>query len=285
MLSTLISKRFIAAFLKLTRTGNLFIIALAQYFTAWFLVGEYTIKDPRLFLLSVSTILIAAAGYIINDYFDIKIDLINKPDRVIVGKSIITRRYAIFFHVALSFIGILMGTYLSLLIGVINLFSVSLLWFYSSNFKRQPFIGNLTVAFLTGMSVYIIEILYPPHHALIVIYAVFAFFMTLVREIIKDMEDLKGDHTFGCRTLPIIWGLRRTKIFVYFIIVIFLAIAFLVNQRYTQIYFYYFAGLLLLPLIMLIIGLARADMKRDFYLLSTFCKVIMLLGIMSMALL
>lgn len=284
MLSTLTSKRFIAAFLKLTRTGNLFIIALAQYFTAWFLVGKYTIIDPKLFLLSISTILIAAAGYIINDYFDIKIDLINKPDRVIVGKSI-TRRYAIFFHVALSFIGILMGTYLSLLIGVINLFSVSLLWFYSSNFKRQPFIGNLTVAFLTGMSVYIIEILYPPHHALIAIYAVFAFFMTLVREIIKDMEDLKGDHTFGCRTLPIIWGLRRTKIFVYLIISIFLAIAFLVNQRYAQISFFYFAGILLLPLIMLIIGLARADMKRDFYLLSAFCKIIMLLGIMSMALL
>src|SRR5690606_39941208 len=88
------TKMFVAAFLRLTRIWNLLIIALAQYFTAAYLVDSETIRNPRLFLLSVSTMLIAAAGYIINDYYDVKIDFINKPDRVVVGRSI-TRRYAL----------------------------------------------------------------------------------------------------------------------------------------------------------------------------------------------
>src|SRR5688572_22737914 len=91
---------FIESMLKLTRFGNLVMIAFAQYFTAAFLIDKQTIFDPRLLLLSLSTVAIAAAGYIINDYYDVKIDYINKPERVVVGKSI-TRRFAILFHVIL----------------------------------------------------------------------------------------------------------------------------------------------------------------------------------------
>lgn len=283
MTSSLLSKRFITAFLRLTRTWNLVIIGLTQYFTAWFLVDPSTAYDPKLFLLCVSTVAIAAGGYIINDYFDIKIDLINKPDRVVVGRNI-TRRFAIFFHVALSLAGIAIGLYLSLKIGVINFFSVVLLWFYSSNLKRQPFIGNFTVAILTGLAVLVVDVLYPPHHPLITIYAIFAFFMTLVREIIKDMEDLKGDNTFGCRTLPIVWGLRKTKFFIYAILGIFSLTVILFNQFYTRLAAVYFIMFLFVPLASLVTGLARADMKRDFKWLSAFCKMIMLLGILSMAL-
>ena len=94
--------------LKLTRFGNLIIIGFAQYFTAACLIGVYTLNDIRLFLLTCSTVLIAAAGYIINDYYDVKIDYINKPDRVIIGRTI-TRRYAILFHVVLSVTGIFIG--------------------------------------------------------------------------------------------------------------------------------------------------------------------------------
>lgn len=283
MVSTLVTKRFIKSFLRLTRTWNLFIIGLAQYFTAWFLIGRYTVADLKLLLLSGSTIIIAAAGYIINDYYDVKIDLINKPDRVVVGRSI-TRRYAILFHVALSFAGILIGAYLSVWVGLINLFSVFLLWLYSNNLKRQPFVGNLTVAFLTGLSIYVVDVLYPPHHPLITVYAVFAFFMTLVREIIKDMEDLKGDGTFGCRTLPIVWGLRKTKFVIYIVLCVFAIIVVMFNELYTKRVITYFLVFLLIPLVGLVIWLSRADMKKEFRSLSTFCKMIMLLGILSMAL-
>jgi 4-hydroxybenzoate polyprenyltransferase len=274
-------KSFIESLLKLTRFGNLIIIGLAQYFTAGWLIGPDKLLDWRLFVLSLSTILIAAAGYVINDYYDVKIDLVNKPDRVVIGKGI-TRRYAILFHSALSMLGVAMGFLLSWQIAAINFVSAFTLWFYSNLLKRQPFIGNLVVAVLTGISILIVEVLYHSGNVLILIYASFAFFMTLVREIIKDMEDLKGDNTFGCRTLPIVWGLRKTKFMIYFILAVFAATVLILNERYSQLPLYYFLIFLFIPLVWLLIRLIRADMVKDFRWLSGFCKIILLLGIMSM---
>lgn len=274
---------FFQSLLKLTRFGNLIIIAFAQYFTAIFLIGSHTINDLRLFLLSISTMIIAAAGYIINDYYDVKIDYINKPNRVIIGKSI-TRRYAILFHVMLSTLGILIGAFLSWGIAIINVTSVFLLWLYSNNLKRLAFIGNFTVAVLTGLSILVVDFLYQAEKSLILVYASFAFFMTLIREIIKDMEDLKGDHTFGCKTLPIILGIRKTKIVIYIILGLFCAVVATLNVFYNVLPLRYYLLFLFTPLMFLLYWLFRADMKRDFALLSSFCKVIMLLGIMSMAL-
>ena len=278
----LISRTFIESLLKLTRFGNLIIIGLAQYFTAGFLIAMHTLNDFKLFLLSVSTICIAAGGYIINDYYDVKIDYINKPDRVIIGKSI-TRRYAILFHVVLSSIGILLGLYLSWRIAAVNVVSVFLLWFYSNNLKRLPFVGNFTVAFLTGLSIFLVDLFYRTLNSLVIIYAVFAFFMTLVREVIKDMEDLKGDNSFGCRTLPIVWGIRKTKILIYIILIVFAGIVIVLNQLYQALPFKYHLIFLFVPLLWLLYRLTRADMKKDFTRLSIFCKLIMMLGILSMA--
>lgn len=280
--SVMMNRTFLESMLKLTRFGNLVIIALAQYFTAGFLIGMFTLNDFELLLLATSTVSIAAGGYIINDYYDVKIDYINKPDRVVIGKSI-TRRYAILFHVVLSALGIVLGYYLSWRVAAVNVLSVFLLWLYSNNLKRLPFIGNFTVAFLTGLAVYTVDVYYRTQNSLIIIYALFAFFMTLVREIIKDMEDLKGDNTFGCKTLPIVWGIRKTKILVYLIIVLFGAMVALMNQFYRALPFKYHLVFLYVPLLWLIFRLSRADMKKDFRRLSVLCKVIMLLGILSMA--
>ena len=281
-LSSIFSTKFLSSFLRLTRTGNLFIIALAQYFTAAFIVGTHTITDLKLFLLSLSTVVIAAAGYIINDYYDVKIDFINKPERVEIGKTI-TRRFAILFHVSLSVSGILIGLFLSWKIGLVNAFSVFLLWLYSNNLKRLPFVGNLSVGLLTGLSIFVVEILYPGNHAMILVYSVLAFFMTLVREIVKDMEDLKGDNTFGCRTLPIVLGIRKTKWIIYSILLVFSLSILWIDMYYDKLPEYYFLIFLLTPLLLLIYRLSKADTKSEFNQLSTFCKFILLLGILSMA--
>ncbi|MBK5279725.1 MAG: geranylgeranylglycerol-phosphate geranylgeranyltransferase [Bacteroidia bacterium] len=272
----------LSALLRLTRFWNLVIIGLAQYCTAWFLLGSHTILDMDLFLLSGSTVLIAAAGYIINDYYDVKIDLINKPDRVVIGKNI-TRRYAILFHSFLSTSGVGIGFLLDWKIGAINFLSVFFLWLYSNNLKRQPFIGNFVVALLTAISILIINLLYETNNPLISIYALFAFFMTLMREMIKDMEDLRGDNTFGCRTLPVICGLRKSKIFVYATLFLFVVSVLYINHIYIGLPMYYFIIFLFIPLGWLLARLIRADTIKDFYKLSQFCKVIMLLGISSMA--
>jgi 4-hydroxybenzoate polyprenyltransferase len=273
---------FIISLFRLTRFWNLLILAGCQYCAAGFLISTDFIFDPRLFLLVTSTVLIAAAGYIINDYYDVKIDLINKPDRVVIGKGI-TRRYAIFFHTALSLTGVGIGFLLNWRIGIINFGCAFLLWLYSNELKRRPFIGNFTVGLLTGMSVLIVDFIRPPNHQLVVVYALFAFFITLVREIIKDIEDLKGDDTFGCKTLPIVWGIRRTKFFIYILLIFFTGFVFTLDASMTPMPLMFFAWTLFLPLIILTGWLVRADTVRDFYQLSQFCKIIMLAGIASMA--
>ncbi len=272
----------VTALLRLTRFGNLLIIGMAQYFAAVFLINSKLLLDWKLFVLASSTSIIAGAGYIINDYYDIKIDLINKPSRVVIGKDI-PRRYALLFHSVLSFIGVAIGFLLGWKIGLINIFSSFLLWWYSNSLKRQPLIGNFMVALLTGLSIMLINVLYGLSDPFVVIYSLFAFFMTLVREIIKDMEDLKGDNTFGCKTLPIIWGIRKTKWLIYFLLALLSALVILLNTTYTQMPFYYFLFFLFVPLAFFIFWLVPADTKRDFYTLSQWCKVIMLLGVVSMA--
>jgi len=270
------------AFLRLTRFWNLFIIGIAQYFAAVFLIDSQVVFDWKLMLLAGSTAIIAGAGYIINDYYDIKIDLINKPDRVVIGKDI-ARRYALLFHSVLSFSGVVLGFLLGWRLGFIHLFSSFILWWYSNSLKRQPFVGNFVVALLTGLSILLVNVLYDINNSFVIIYSLFAFFMTLVREIIKDIEDLKGDNTFGCKTLPIIWGIRRTKGVVYALLGLFSLVVILINAIYTQMPFYYFLIFLFAPLSIFLLGLIRADTKKNFYTLSQWCKVIMVLGVISIA--
>jgi 4-hydroxybenzoate polyprenyltransferase len=277
-------KTFIESFLRLTRAWNLVIIVFAQYFTAFFLATADVFRDVNLFLLSLSTVLIAAGGYVINDYYDVKIDYVNNPERVVVGKTI-HRRFAILLHVVLSVMGILIGFLVHWKLALVNVLSVSILWFYSNLLKRLPFIGNFTVALLTGSSIAVLLFLYDSNRVLILVYALFSFFMTLVREIIKDMEDLKGDNTYGCKTLPIVWGIRKTKITLYFLIVSFTVIVAVINHFYVNLDVIYFVMLLFVPLAWLTTRLIQADTKKDYGWLSSFCKVIMLLGILSMTLL
>src|SRR5690349_8496603 len=272
----------LTALIKVTRFWNLVIVGLAQFFTAYFLIDFYTVLDWRLYVLSVSTVMVAAGGYIINDYYDIKIDLINKPQRVVIGKSI-TRRYAILFHTLLSLAGVFLGFLLSWKIAAVNFVSATILWWYSNYLKRQPFIGNFVVALLTGIAIWLVDSLYKTGHMLIITYATFAFFITLIREIIKDMEDLKGDQTFGCKTLPIVWGMRKTKFFIYSVLAVFLSTVLLLNYYYDNLPIQYFLLFLFVPMMWFLVKLIAADTKRDFTWLSGFCKIILLLGIFSMA--
>jgi len=275
--------QLILALFRLTRFWNLAIIAFAQYFTAYFLFHQRLLvfTDFWLFLIVASTVMIAAAGYIINDYYDIKIDLINKPDRVVIGKTI-TRRYAIFFHTVISVTGVGIGLLINWKVGAVNFVSVFLLWLYSNNLKRLPLIGNLVVSLLAGLSIFLLSFLYEQYLPLVMTYSLFAFFMTLIREIVKDMEDMKGDTTFGCRTLPIVWGIRKTKSFLYGTILVFSFLVLWLDYQQLKISWIYFIPLLFVPMSILFYRLLKADTKKEFYQLSQLCKIIMLLGICSM---
>ncbi len=276
----------LTGFLKLVRFGNLLIIAFAQYMAGIFLLDQQSsylerLLDPTLFLLSLSTLFIAAAGYIINDYYDVKIDVINKPKRVVIDR-VLKRRVAIVSHTLLNIGGILIGADLSIKIGIVNFVAAFLLWLYSNQLKRLPFIGNFTIALLTGLTLAVLAIYYQTNQPLIYIFATYAFFITLVREILKDIEDMRGDSSFGCRTLPIVWGIRRTKYFLFFLLALFIAVLFTLCGLLLTPRVGYFFIVLMVPISWLIIRLVRADRLKEFGALSQLCKFIMLLGILSM---
>lgn len=281
------SSRFLFKdFLKLIRLPNLLIVFLAQFMAAYFLVDAHDtffayFADTKLWLLIISTLLITAAGYIINDYYDVKIDFINKPDRVLVGNSF-KRRVALLLHSIFNLVAVAIGFALSYTIGLINLIATFCLWLYSNQLKRLPLVGNLMVAILTGASIALVGVLYGQNEFLVNTYALFSMGITLIREIVKDMEDMKGDSTHGCKTLPIIWGYRKTKNFIYFISFLFVASLFyLATLLANTILIYYF--LFLSPVfIFFIYKLYYADTTKGYLFLSNYCKMIMLSGILSM---
>lgn len=273
-------------FLKMSRPVNLVIVAFAQIMTAYFLVettgsGKSVLLDPNLYAIILSTVILAAAGYMINDYYDVKIDYVNKPEEVIIGKGM-KRRMVLFLHSALNFTGIALGYLVSPKIALINFIAAFLLWLYSNSLKRQPFIGNLVVALLTGVTIWIVGFYYQKSELLVLTYAIFAFFLNLIREIIKDIEDRQGDRKHGCRTLPIVIGFRNTKKVIFVIAIGFVCAILIVTFKINnQLLFYYFGGLSLL-FFLFMYKIYIADRKAHFTQLSVLSKLLMLTGIMSM---
>lgn len=277
----------IPGFFQVTRIQNLSVIILTQYLAAIFLINNYEsanrLQEIDLFILVISTVLIAAAGYLINDYYDVKIDLINKPKKVVVG-TVLKRRSVMMAHTVFNLLGISLGLIIDYRIGIINFAAAFILWLYSNQLKRTLFLGNLVVAALAGLTIMVIGIFYHQLNMAIVLYSLFAFTSNLVREIVKDIEDLQGDVKFGSKTLPIVLGVRRTKGVLLFI-----------NASFFIFILYLFSGsrfpgpdlvlyFILVPLILLSGMLIRADKKRDFNILSSSIKWFMLIGIATMML-
>ena len=253
------------------------------------------------FWLIVSSVLIAAAGYIINDYFDVNIDRINKPKKLIIQK-IISRRYAIAWHFFLSVAGIAIGFYLDLtthvtLLGLSNLICAFLLFIYSVSLKKQLLSGNILISLLTAWTVLVVtwceaRFLFSATVSIsriiriTVLYAGFAFVISIIREAIKDMEDIEGDFRFGCKTMPIVWGVNASKIYTAVWITI-LAIALLLLQIYVLQFRWWFTALycllfVFIPLIDVFRKLFKARTAADFHKLSSTVKFIMFTGILSM---
>ena len=304
----------VIAFFQLIRWPNLFFIALAQ------VLFQYCILFPlfknvvpvfsitTFICLLLSSLFIAAAGYIINDYFDINIDLINKPQKLFIGKTI-SRRWAIFWHSFLSFIGVVLGFYVGakthiFWIGFANLLCTLLLFVYSTTFKRRFLSGNIIISALTAWSVAVLGFatFYGIMHnrenfrgisgaeilTYTIIYATFAFIISLIREAVKDIEDMEGDIKYGCKTMPIVAGLNATKMYVGVWLVV-LAGAIFILQVYAFKFKWWLAIiyallLLILPLIIIFLSLIKAQKKEDFHKLSNLSKLVMLSGILSMVL-
>ena len=311
----------LGAFFKLIRWPNLVFIAITQCLFHFCVVEpsvlNYGLHFPlhlytKLFvLLCTSSVLIAAGGYVINDYFDINIDLVTKPNDMVVDKYI-PRRWALLWHFLLSGTGILLGVFISWklnnwIIAATNLLCVLLLWIYSTNYKRRLLTGNLLISALTAWVVMVLLIAEVPYwwrgalasdeakaiaarlSRIGVLYAAFAFIISLIREIIKDMEDVEGDRKEGCKTMPIVWGVNATKVFTA-VWVIVLTVSLIIIQFYVVTFGSWVAWIaaaylvvfVVAPLILLLKKLQTASQKNDYHTMSRQLKFIMLAGILSM---
>lgn len=261
-------------------------VAFVQMMTAHFLVGETplgvpVLQDINLYFLVISTVMLTASGYMINDYYDVKIDYVNRPQDVVVGRGM-KRRMVMTLHTLMNFVGILLGMWVSLRVGVVTFLAAFLLWLYSNSLKRLPFIGNVTVAGLTALSVWIVGYFYQRAEPIIFAYAVFAFFINLIREIIKDIEDRNGDRKHGCRTLPIVLGFRKTKNIIFGIAFVFVIVIFVVTFRIGDPALFLYFGFLGVFFAFFLFRIYYADRKIHFSRLSQFAKLLMLIGALSM---
>lgn len=292
-------------FLKLIRYPNLLMLAFMQLiFRYGFLKLQnipLALNDWQYGLLVLSTVLIAAGGYVINNIFDQDTDNDNKPNNVIVGKSISeTNAYSI--YVALNISGVSIGFYLSNVIakpGFAALFILiaATLYFYAINWKQMLLIGNFIVALLLSFSVIIIGIfdLFPVVNqsnqplmanlfSILIDYAVFAFMINFIREIVKDLEDVNGDYNQGMRTLPIILGISRTaKVVSILSFIPVCAILLYINNYLMPLLFVTIYMLLFVvgPLLYFSIKIWSASSQKEFHVLSLLLKWILLFGILS----
>ncbi|NQX85598.1 MAG: geranylgeranylglycerol-phosphate geranylgeranyltransferase [Flavobacteriaceae bacterium] len=295
-------------FLNLIRWKNLTLIILAQVLIKYALFDAFnvaiTLNSFGFFLLIAATVCIAAAGNIINDIYDIDTDIINKPEKLIVTKYI-SEQAAFNWFIALSITGVGLGFYVSNLVnksGFASIFILvsGLLYVYANYLKRTFLIGNIVISALVGLSILIIGLfeLLPAitdsnqptqimFFKILWDYAVFAFMINLVRELIKDIEDIDGDYNQDMKTLPIIIGRERAikTVFVISLIPLFAVTYYVVTYLYKQqIAIIYFLACIIAPLLYVTINLFSATTKKELAHLSNILKLILFFGVLSLLL-
>lgn len=292
-------------FLKLIRYQNLLMLAFMQliFRYAFFKIQDIPVAlaDWQYGLLVLSTVLIAAGGYVINNILDQKTDAINKPNNVIIGKTI-SETTAYTLYMALTVAGVAIGFYLSNVIlkpsfAAVFILIAATLYLYATSLKQIMIVGNSIIAILLSCSVIIIGVfdLLPAIDAgnqqqmrivfsILLDYAIFTFFINILREIIKDIEDVDGDYNQGLGTLPIVIGKSRTaKIvfglsFVPILLLLYYINSYLLNLIYTTIYLLLFV---MGPLFYFTVKVWSAKSKKEFHTLSLLLKWIMFFGILS----
>ncbi|MDP5097684.1 MAG: geranylgeranylglycerol-phosphate geranylgeranyltransferase [Flavobacterium sp.] len=294
-------------YLKLIRYQNLLMLAFMQLvFRYLFLTKSYiylALTDFNYALLIISTICIAAGGYVINNIMDQDTDEIAKPQNRVVGVSI-SETVAYNWYIGLTIIGVGIGFYLSNVIykptfASMFILVATLLYVYATNLKQIPVLGNIIVAFLLSVSIVIIALfdVFPATDSenkirmgevfgILIDYAIFAFIINLIREIIKDLEDIDGDYQTGINTLPIAIGINKTKIIVSILTVFAVVIlAYYVKTYLFELDYvvYYALALIIGPLVYFGVKLQTAKEKKEFHHLSLVLKLILFFGIISIA--
>ncbi len=273
----------IISMFSVVRGYNIPIIVLAQYLSAIFILAPEKralsiILDFNLFIIVLASSLTIASGYIINNFYDSKKDLINRPNKSKLDR-LVSQKTKLQVYFTLNFLVFFIAFFVSWRAVLFFSVYIFLIWFYSHKIKKQPFIGNLMASFLAVLPFFAILLYYKNVYEVIFAHATFLFIIILIREMIKDLENLKGDLANGYSTIPIVYGESFSKKSINFLVIsTLIPIYFLVNLYdvgYMDIYFY----ICLILLILFGVKLSKSNTKEEYNQLHNLLKLIIVAGV------
>ncbi len=278
----------ILSFISVVRGYNILVLVIAQYLTSIFILApEHPMRavlfDLNLFFMILSTASIVAAGYIINNFYDSEKDLINRPQKTMLDRFV-SQRTKLSVYFLLNMFGIFFASYISFRAVVFFSLYIFGIWFYSHRLKKILFVNNLIASVITITPFFAVFLYYKNFDTVILVHAVFLYLIILMREMVKDLENMKGDIAQGYRTIPIVYGENFSKslltilTFASMIPIHFLIFDFEIGKMY---YFFYGAVFVLL-IFLLVLYFSKA--KWQYLLLHNLLKFIIVAGVFSILL-
>jgi len=274
--------------LSVVRGYNIVAIVVAQYLAAIFIFSpqkslSYVLTDIHLYFIVLATVCTIAAGYIINNFYDREKDVINKPQKSELD-SFIGQKTKLQIYFLLNFLGVIFGFLVSWRAALFFAIYIFLIWFYSHKLKKQPLPGMFSAAILALLPFFAVFVYYKNFSEVIFVHATFLFFILLIRELIKDLENIKGDIVQNYMTIPIKYDERFTKILISFFVIFTISPIYFI-LRYDEIgnmkYYFYFSIVILLVFSVL---LWIAKTKSNYIVLHNIIKFLLIIGILSLML-
>jgi len=273
---------------SVVRGYNILVITLAQYLASIYIIApdlplRKVVLDINLFLIVTASALVIASGYIINNFYDAEKDLINKPTKSMLDR-LVSQRFKLTTYFILNFLSVFAASYISF--RAVLFFSLYIfgIWLYSHKLKRIPFLGNLVSSTLAIAPFFVVFVYYRNFETVIFVHALFLFLLILGREMIKDLENIKGDLAQNYKTIPILFGVGFSKSIIAMLIVLTLIPSYLLIAHFDVGYMYLFFSAAMLLLVLFLFLLWRAKSKSDYVWLHNILKFIILAGVFSILL-
>lgn len=270
------------------RIYNILVVILAQYLTAIFILDDQesflsTLLDPYLFVIILCSSISIASGYIINNFYDYEKDIINRPIRSNIDRSI-RKRTKLNLYFSLNLLCIILSLFISIRAVIFFLIYNIILWLYSHKLKKILILGNVLSSLLTITPFFAIFLYYKNFSKIIAVYALFLFFIILAKDLVKDLENLKGDFTLNYKTIAVVYGEKFSKIAINTIIIInyIIVISLILYFDIGLMFYYYYLCLLVLTFVLFFIW--RSNDKRDYLFIHNIMRALIISGIFSIIL-
>ena len=283
----LILLKFFSLF-SVVRGFNILMIVLAQYLASIYILApdlplRKVVFDPNLFVLVLVSALVIASGYIINNFYDSEKDLINKPKKTMLDR-LVSQRTKLTTYFVVNFIAVVLASYVSFKAVIFFSAYIFGIWYYSHRLKKIPFIGNFVSATLAITPFFVVFVYYRNFETVIFVHAIFLFLLILAREMVKDMENIVGDMAQNYKTIPILYGLKSSKILITILVLLSLVPSLLLIYKFDvgHMHFYFMACLVFLFVFLVLLW--KSALKKDYIRLHNLLKFIIIAGVFSILL-